>query len=114
MNYKEFDKLKINEDSKYKNIVPSYIVDKDSIFYMEPNFHTQLVNLKFQFLDEYDDLIDSIILITKKYKKVIFTGNYDKPLIEIDDFIYRDINDVLSYNNLILDIKNNPDSDWKD
>lgn len=114
MEYIEFKNLKINTNSEYKNIVPSFILDDGSIFYIEPNFYTQLINLKFQFLDKYDEIINSVLLITKKNKKVIFTGNYDSPLITLDGYIYRDINDLLSYNNLILDIKTNPESDWKD
>ncbi len=115
MEFIEFKQYKKNQDERYDKYAPSYILDDGSIFYIEPNFYTQLINLKLHFDKEFEKLISSIIEITKKNKKVIFTGNYDSPLInDKKGFIYRDINDLLAYNHLTLDIKINPESDWKD
>lgn len=113
MEFKEFKDFKINENSLYKSVSASYVIE-DSIFYVEPSFHTQLINLEIQYKDEFDKIINSIKEIVLKNKKVIFTGNFDSPLLNIEGFIYRDIEDVLAYNKLTLDIKINPESDWKD
>lgn len=115
MEFKEFEQYKKNKDERYDKYCPSYILDDGSIFYIEPNFYTQLINLKLHYDEKYNKLLSSIIEITKKNKKVIFTGNFDSPLVnDKEDFIYRDINDILAYNHLTLDIKINPESDWKD
>ncbi len=114
MEFKEFNQYKKNIDERYDKYCPSYILDDGSIFYIEPNFYTQLINLKLHFDKEFDKLISSIVEITKRNKKVIFTGNFDSPLVNKEGFIYRDINDLLAYNHLSIDIKINPESDWKD
>ena len=115
MEFKEFNNLKKNKDDIYDKYAPSYILDDGSIFYVEPNFYTQLINLKLHFDDEFNTILSSIIEITKNNKRVIFTGNYDAPLInDKEGFVYRDINDVLAFNHLSIDIKINPESDWKD
>ncbi len=116
LKFDEFDsKYKsYNNESRYKGVVPSYILEDGSIFYIEPNFYTQLINLKLHYFEEFSKILDSIEEIVRKNKKVIFTGNYDQPLVNIDGFIYRDIGDILAYNKLTLDIKINPESDWKD
>lgn len=113
MEFKEFNDLKINEESIYQNVSASYLIG-DSIFYIEPSFHTQLINLEYQYKDIFPRLIESIKEIALKNKKVIFTGNFDNPLLNIDGFIYRDIEDLLAYNKLTLNMKNDPESDWKD
>ncbi len=116
MEFKELEtlNLKRNIDKIYDKFVPSYILDDGSIFYIEPSFYTQLINLKIQYMDLFPQILNSIIEITKTNKKVIFTADYESPLLEKEDFIYREISDVLAYNHLSIDIKINPDSDWKD
>ncbi len=115
MEFKEFDHLTKNVDKVYDAFVPSYILEDGSILYVEPNFYTQLINLKLHFDKEFETVLNSIFEITRKNKKVIFTADFDSPLIlDKEDFIYRDINDVLAYNHLSIDVKINPESDWKD
>lgn len=115
MEFKKIDSLyKRNEGDALKNIVPSYLIG-DAIFYVEPNFYTQLENLEVNYKDEYNKILLSLGEISKKNKRVIFTGNFDAPILHnLEGFIYRDINDVLAYNKLTFDIKINPESDWKD
>lgn len=115
MEFIELDKkYKRNKEDKLDNIAPSYLLE-DSIFYVEPNFYTQLVYLKVTYVDKFEKIVDSLGEIAERNKKVIFTGNFDFPLIkDKEDFIYRDIDDVLAFNKLTIDIKINPESDWKD
>jgi hypothetical protein len=113
MEMEEFRNLKVYVDPDYKHI-NSYILDAGEIFYVEPNFYTQLRYCKEHFEKQYSEIIEKIIDIAKRNKKVIFTGNFDSPVVFKDDFIYREINDVLAELKLYFDNKCNPESDWKD
>ena len=114
MEYKFFKELERNIDEIYDKYSCSYIY-KDSCFYIEPNFYTQLLYLENEFKGEiFERILNSILEISYRNKKVIFTGNYEDPLIVKEGFIYRDINDLLSENKISFDIKINPESDWKD
>jgi hypothetical protein len=52
--------------------------------------------------------------IIKKNKKVIFTADFENPVVYKDDYIYQEIDDVLASLKLYFDNKSNPESDWKD
>ena len=112
MEFVEFDDLNKVIDKEYKDI-NCYELD-GSIFYVEPNFYTQLVYLKEHFKNEYSSIIEKIKEIAKRNNKVIFTGDFENPVVNKDDFIYREISDVLAELKLYFDNKGNPDSDWKD
>lgn len=114
MNFKYFEGLKKNTDEAYDIVSASYLID-DAIFYVEPNFYTQLKFLEVQYRGEvFDKILASIVDIAKRNKKVIFTGDFDNPLIRKDDFVYREMSDILAENKISFDIKINPESDWKD
>ncbi len=108
----EFNNLEIVVDKEYKNI--NCYKYEDSIFFIEPNFYTQLIYLKEHFSDKYINIINKILEIALRNKKVVFTGDFENPVVNKDDFIYREINDVLAELKLYFDNKTNPDSDWKD
>lgn len=112
MEYKEFNNLNKFKDNEYPYI-NAYTID-GSIFYVEPNFYTQLIYFKEYFKDRYNEIIESILSTAKDNKKVIFTGDFLNPVVHKDDFIYREIDDVLAKIKLTFDNKSNPDSDWKD
>ncbi len=112
MEYIEFNDLIKIKDEEYKYI-NAYKID-DSIFYVEPNFYTQLIYFKEYYKDKYLEIIEAIKDTAKTNKKVVFTGDFENPIIHKDDFIYREIDDVLAKVKLTFDNKSNPDSDWKD
>lgn len=112
MEYQEFNNLEKYVDKEYE-FVNAYLIEK-SIFYVEPNFYTQLIYFKEYYKDNYEKIIDTILDIAKQNKKVIFTGDFENPVVHKDDFIYREIEDVLAKIKLTFDNKCNPDSDWKD
>ena len=53
MEYIEFSNLKQYKDKEY-SYVNAYIID-DAIFFIEPNFYTQLVYFKEYYKDKYND-----------------------------------------------------------
>lgn len=113
MEMKEFENLKEVKDEIYPHI-NKYQLDDDVFFFVEPSFHTQLNYVKDHFLDRYPEIINEILDTARRNKKVIFTGNYEEPAVHYDDYIYREIDDVLAALKLSFDSKGNPDSDWKD
>lgn len=110
----EFNELELNLDNPYKSVLPSYKLIDGSVFYMELNFYTQLQNIKLQYREYYEEILNSIFKITSQLKSVYFVADFDHPLLDLENTIYRDINDVLGYNKLTFDLKINPESEWKD
>lgn len=113
MNYEEFKDCKEGFDSLNPN-AKLFIIDYNKSFYIEPNFYTQLLYVKDHFKNQFNDIINSIFDIVKRNNNVIFTGDFENPVVYKDGFIYREISDVLAENKLSFDNKSNPDSDWKD
>ncbi len=109
----EFDNLKRIVDENYKDI-NLYELEDGSRFYVEPNFYTQLQYVKDHFFEHYGDIVNKIIEIAKRNKKMIFTADFENPVVYKDDYFYRELSDVLGEVKLHFDNKGNPDSDWKD
>ena len=74
MEYIEFSNLKQYKDKEY-SYVNAYMID-DAIFFIEPNFYTQLEYAKDHFLDKYEDILKHIENAVKRNKKVIFTADF--------------------------------------
>jgi len=112
MEQEEFNDLEKYIDKDYKHI-NAYKIE-DAIFYIEPNFYTQLTYLKTHLKDKYQELIKDIKEVAKRNKKVIFTGDFESPVVYKSDYIYREIGDCLADIKSYFDNKCNPDSDYKD
>ena len=93
MKYVEFEHLKIIEDKKNPFSI-LYELEDGSRFYIEPVFYTQLKGFKDYQPTEYERIINEVIELAKKNHRVVFTGNFDCPLTQVDDYIYLEITDV--------------------
>lgn len=93
MKYAEFEHLKIIEDKKNPFSI-LYELEDGSRFYIEPVFYTQLKGFKDYQPTEYERIINEVIELAKKNHRVVFTGNFDCPLTQVDDYIYLEITDV--------------------
>lgn len=113
MEMKEFEKFKAVKDEKYPSI-NKYELDDGSTFFVEPNFYTQLMYAKDHFLENFEAIINQMVIITKRNKRIIFTADFEAPVVYLDDYFYREIDDVLAELKLTFDNKGNPHSDWKD
>ncbi len=89
----EFDDLKKIKDKNYPfSLCYEY---EDSIFYVEPAFLTQLLNLKEMYsFSDYQNIINKMLEIAKRNKKVVFTYEYEHPYVKKDDFIYLELTDL--------------------
>ena len=63
-------------------------------FYIEPVFYTQLMGFKDHYPEKYHLIIAKMEELVKKNTKIVFTGNFEHPLTEVDNFIFLEITDV--------------------
>lgn len=93
MIYEEFKQYKVIED-KNNPFCTLYETETGARFYIEPVFYTMLRGFKEQFADKYDLIIKELIKIVEKNKKVIFTGNFEFPQTEAEDYIILEVTDI--------------------
>ena len=109
----EFNKYKEVKDELYP-FVNKYELDSGEVFFVEGNYYTQLIYIKDHFHEKFEDILNKMEEIVVRNKKVIFTADFENPVVYKDDYIYQEIDDVLGKLKLYFDNKANPDSDWKD
>lgn len=93
MIYEEFKQYKVIED-KVNPFCTLYELEDGSRFYIEPVFYTMLQGFKEQFKDRYEDIINELIKVVKKNKKVIFTGSFDYPQTVAEDYVILEVTDI--------------------
>ena len=91
--YEEFKDLRKEED-KNNPFSALYFLESGESFYLEPVFYTQLMGFKDHYPEKYHLIINKMIELVKRNKKVVFTGNFDNPLTEVDNYIYLEVTDV--------------------
>ena len=91
--YPEFSSLekKIDPNNPFCAL---YFLSSGESFYIEPVFYTQLMGFKDHFPDKFPLIIDKMLELVKKNEKIVFTGNFENPLTEIDNYIYLEVTDV--------------------
>jgi len=90
----EWKQYKRNYDAK-SDLCPGYILDDGSRFIMEMGFYNQLESIKTLFPERFNEVITAINNCVKKNKKVFFTAEVEAPFIELKDYIYLEITDIL-------------------
>ena len=93
MKYVEFENLKQIED-KNNPFSSLYELETGERFYIEPVFYTMLQGFKDHHPDKYPLIVEEILKSVKKNQKVVFTGNYECPLTNVEGFVYLEINDI--------------------
>ena len=91
--YEEFKDLRKEED-KNNPFSALYLLESGESFYLEPVFYTQLMRFKDHYPEKYHLIINKMMELVKRNKKVVFTGNFENPLTEIDNYIYLEVTDV--------------------
>ena len=92
-NYLEFTSLK-NIPDQENPFSTLYEYEDGSRFYIEPVFYTQLRGFKERYPNEYHLIIKEMEKITKKNRRVVFTGNFDFPQTVAQNYIFLEITDV--------------------
>ena len=95
MRINDFDKYKVKNDPK-NPFCDLCKLEGGETFYIEPAFHTQLMGFYDQHRKDFPRIIEEMIRLVKKNKKVVFVGNFEFPQTELDDeeCIYLEITDV--------------------
>lgn len=93
MKYEEFKDLKEIKDPN-NPFSTLYQLDTGEKFYIEPVFYTMFKGFKDHHPDKTQIIVDAIINKVKENKNVVFTGNYEYPLTNVEGFIYLEITDI--------------------
>ncbi len=94
MIYEEFKDYKQVKD-RNNPFCNCYVLDSGETFYVEPVFYTMLRGFKDRHEDsEYQRIINRMIEVVKKNKKVVFVGNFENPQTEVEGFIFLEITDI--------------------
>ena len=91
--YEEFKQLKIIED-KNNPFCTLYELEDGSRFYLEPAFYTQMQGFKERREEDYPRIINQMLEVVKRNKKVVFTAEYENPQTEVEGYIYLEITDI--------------------
>ena len=91
--YPELQHLKRETDPR-NPFCALYFYPNGESFYLEPVFYTQLMGFKDHFPDQYHLIIEKMEELVLKNKKIVFTGNFESPLTEIDNYIFLEVTDV--------------------
>ena len=91
--YEEFKHLR-REVDPHNPFSALYFYESGESFYLEPVFYTQLMGFKDHHPDKYHLIIKKMEELVKKNKKIVFTGNFEHPLTEVDNYIFLEITDV--------------------
>ena len=93
MEYPEFSKYQRIEDPS-NHLINLYKTEKGHLFYIEPGFYDGLRGLLEKKKNDRDKILAKIDSIIEKNPRVVFTGNYEAPYIEVEGYIYREITDI--------------------
>ena len=93
MKYEEFSHLKelVDKQNPFSTL---YELETGERFYIEPVFYTMLKGFKDHHPEKYPLIVEEILKLVKANKKVVFTGNYECPLTNVEDYIYLEITDI--------------------
>ena len=102
--YPDFVHLKkeVDENNPFSAL---YFYESGESFYIEPVFYTQLMGFKDHHPDKYHLIIEKMEELVKKNKKIVFTGNFENPLTDVDNYIYLEITDVTDLLNIFVEDK---------
>ena len=94
MNYQEFEQFK-NVKDRNNPFCNHYVMDSGEDFYIEPAFYTMLRGFQDRHTKEdYQRIINRMIEVVKKNKKVVFVGNFEYPQTEVEGYIFLEITDI--------------------
>lgn len=94
MIYEEFSNYKevLDRNNPFCN---HYVLESGEDFYVEPVFYTMLKGFKERRSDDYQRIIDKMIEVVKRNKKVVFVGNFEYPQTEVgEEYIFLEITDI--------------------
>lgn len=77
-----------------------YEIDKENSFYIEPNFYAQIKYLKERFPEKFDALMGELKANVMRNHRVIFTADFESPVVYKENYIYQEIEDLTNKLNI--------------
>lgn len=74
-------------------------------FIIEPIFKVQYKRVSDRYKNEINEINEAMLNKIKELKKVIFTGNFEEPLVDEEGYYYVEIDDILCELNLPVEDK---------
>ena len=94
MNYIEFEQFSLVKD-RNNPFCNHYVMEGGEDFYVEPAFYTQMRGFQDRHSKEdYQRIVDRMIEVVKKNKRVVFVGNFEYPQTEVEGYIFLEITDI--------------------
>ena len=94
MNYPEFEQFQFVKD-RNNPFCNHYVMEGGEDFYVEPAFYTQMRGFQGRHSKEdYQRILNRMIEVVKKNKKVVFVGNFEYPQTEVEGYIFLEITDI--------------------
>ena len=94
MNYPEFEQFQFVKD-RNNPFCNHYVMEGGEDFYVEPAFYTQMRGFQDRHSKEdYQRILNRMIEVVKKNKKVVFVGNFEYPQTEVEGYIFLEITDI--------------------
>jgi hypothetical protein len=93
MLYPEFGQYKSYVD-KANPLVNGYQTPEGHIFFIEAPFYEALSGYRDNRPEDFDKIMKAIQVVIHNNPKVIFTGNFESPVLDKKDYIYREIDDI--------------------
>lgn len=93
MKHVEFEHLKTIED-KNNPFSVLYELETGERFYIEPVFYTMLCGFKDHHPDKIPLIVEAMLKTVIENKNVVFTGNYDCPLTNVEGYVFLEITDI--------------------
>lgn len=112
MLYEEFNQYK-NIKSDVNQLCNYYEDDENNSFFVEPGFYAILMRYKDNFVDSYKRIMEYIDKLIKENHKIIFTADYEHPFVNVNDYIYVEMDDITDHLNCTFAVITSP-SDYGD
>ena len=89
--FNEFQKVKDDKNP----FSDHFIIEEGCDFYIEPAFYTQLKGFEDRHSQkDFNLILERMIEVVKKNKKVVFVGNFEYPQTDVENYIFLEITDI--------------------
>lgn len=93
MLYKEFNQYKSIKNPL--NPLCHYYEDEEgNSFFVEPGFYTAIMGYEDKSPDKLPLILNKMDELIKKNHHIVFTADYENPFVNIDGYIYLEIEDI--------------------
>ncbi len=93
MIYVEFNKYEAYKDKAHP-LTNAYKNDVGDTFYVEPGFYTGLMGYRDKAYERLPLILEKIDEFVRKNHNVVFTADFENPMVDLEGYIYCEIEDI--------------------